>query len=442
MNTPIEATSVKTFSFLFVFTCDTSKHIFTMECRVGIQDICPEEDWNDEDRVNGLFSPFRDKNLNPELWQAKMTFWTNALGDWLAKTASISFSISKIQNNLCSKINRKPHCLETVIKQMEDKGVLIKHGQLQSNWDLKQSSWAQWSIKQTKRGLGNLVSKVWSDTKDPNEITYVHMPTLEALSQQTLRDLAKSKLGYQFNDTLLVKKEDLKIKEDIVDIVIGHLCNQRQCVMYEVQGITYIKISLLKSKVTADESNDRGVISLWKLNVEMEEAVKSLNETESKLKEQIKQLLKSGKRHSAKSTLKRLKTVQLQIDQKTKVCDNLNTMLMQIQAAADQAKIISSYRTGLNALKSQLAEAPSVEETDHELSEIADCIKQVELITGVISQSDFDIEATSDQELERELNELLDQDVGTLVDQLNDIHLPTTSPKVKTTDPKIPSLSS
>ena len=44
-----------------------------------IQILRPDIDWTDTDRINVLYAPFRARHLNPESYEAKMTFWTGKL---------------------------------------------------------------------------------------------------------------------------------------------------------------------------------------------------------------------------------------------------------------------------------------------------------------------------------------------------------------------------
>jgi hypothetical protein len=40
-----------------------------------MEDLRPDVDWQDPDRVSVLYGPFQNQSLNPEAWNAKMTFW-------------------------------------------------------------------------------------------------------------------------------------------------------------------------------------------------------------------------------------------------------------------------------------------------------------------------------------------------------------------------------
>ena len=106
-----------------------------------LMQIRPDIDWiGDPDRVDVLMSPFRDRNLNPHSWEAKMEFWSVTLDKWFAShkdrlpsgsTAGNPsgtsykdflpdprFTLSKLESELCSGLSRRPHCLAQVVEKL------------------------------------------------------------------------------------------------------------------------------------------------------------------------------------------------------------------------------------------------------------------------------------------------------------------------------------
>ena len=74
-------------------------------------------DWSDDQKALILFSPFRNKEVNPVSFDNKMKFWTNAIlerskldGDLLLNKKTI---LCKFQR--CGKY---PKCLSTVIDEL------------------------------------------------------------------------------------------------------------------------------------------------------------------------------------------------------------------------------------------------------------------------------------------------------------------------------------
>ena len=48
-----------------------------------ICELRPDINWNDENRVKGLYATFRTKELSPQSWDSKMNFWSDVINKWL-----------------------------------------------------------------------------------------------------------------------------------------------------------------------------------------------------------------------------------------------------------------------------------------------------------------------------------------------------------------------
>ena len=76
------------------------------------------EELKDDQQAAVLYSPFREKSLNPRSWARKMEFWKN----FLFKTALENEQISFSANTLPTLFQRKgitPKCFATVIEELE-----------------------------------------------------------------------------------------------------------------------------------------------------------------------------------------------------------------------------------------------------------------------------------------------------------------------------------
>lgn len=73
--------------------------------------------WNQEERMNALFSPFRSKSANSQDWNSKYKFWHNLIHDWLKHTMQCSFSIVDL-NEVFKRKGCVPLCLVTVIEEL------------------------------------------------------------------------------------------------------------------------------------------------------------------------------------------------------------------------------------------------------------------------------------------------------------------------------------
>jgi len=75
------------------------------------------ECWNQEERMNALFSPFRSKSVNPQDWISKYKFWNNLIYEWLKHTMECNFSIIDL-NEAFKRKGCRPLCLVTVIEEL------------------------------------------------------------------------------------------------------------------------------------------------------------------------------------------------------------------------------------------------------------------------------------------------------------------------------------
>ena len=54
------------------------------------------DEWTDDERMRVLFAPMRNKELNPESWNAKLTFWTTLIEKWCLKNNKHSFTLHQL----------------------------------------------------------------------------------------------------------------------------------------------------------------------------------------------------------------------------------------------------------------------------------------------------------------------------------------------------------
>ncbi|KAF8768120.1 Charged multivesicular body protein 7 like protein [Argiope bruennichi] len=82
-------------------------------------------DWNDDIRMNFLFSPFRERSVNPEGYDAKINFWINTIQDLCMKSQCPVIS----NTALCAAFdrkNRQPVCLDIVLENMMRQGLIMR----------------------------------------------------------------------------------------------------------------------------------------------------------------------------------------------------------------------------------------------------------------------------------------------------------------------------
>lgn len=152
----------------------------------GIDQNLPEDFypacWQEDERMENLFAPFRDRSVNPLNFDAKMMFWKNLIREYLGRIKnSPTFSLGELRTTFQRK-GKKPYCLDTVLKEMllSDSSVKEKSQFIQ---EVPSHSWAGWAvnkmIKQPLRwGFDRIKERVISTPSNGNSdenTEYVHL---------------------------------------------------------------------------------------------------------------------------------------------------------------------------------------------------------------------------------------------------------------------------
>lgn len=74
-------------------------------------------EWNQEERIRALFSPFRSRSANSQDWTSKYKFWRNLIYEWLKHTMQCNFTIVDL-NEAFKRKGCAPLCLDTVIEEL------------------------------------------------------------------------------------------------------------------------------------------------------------------------------------------------------------------------------------------------------------------------------------------------------------------------------------
>ena len=71
------------------------------------------EEWSDDERMRVMFAPLRSKELNPESWNSKISFWTSLIQKWSEQSNKCSFTIRQLEKDF-ERDGISPHCLVQV----------------------------------------------------------------------------------------------------------------------------------------------------------------------------------------------------------------------------------------------------------------------------------------------------------------------------------------
>lgn len=70
-----------------------------------------------EARLNVLYSPFRKREVNPQDWESKMSYWKDCIDQWCFKRRKCIFTLNNLQS-VFVRNGRPAMCLSTVLENM------------------------------------------------------------------------------------------------------------------------------------------------------------------------------------------------------------------------------------------------------------------------------------------------------------------------------------
>ncbi len=373
----------------------------------------PQVDWEkDQERVGVLFSPFRNRELNPESWRDKDEFWRSAAGDW-AKSGEhgpVTFTASHLRKLFALPDGAEPKCLDEVLARMgKEENRLIRKDRLMSQLDCSSSWW-----KKAARTVGGYVaSKVWyGDVADPVYVWTDNLTRWSAeMAKRALAEETSSKVVRIGEGSVVLLLSHLislrpeSLSEEDWSLCLAKLVSEGYADIRDIQDERHVKMS----KVTHDAMNDTdcAIVRLTSSTNSLKESVEQGERDRDSLNEKIKERLKAGHRASAKSLLLRRKRLEATLAKKVSVLDRVEELLSAIESAGENRDIVESYKAGQAALAASL-EQNSIDDVLDLMDNLKELSEQKEemsnALAGATSAVGSDVD---DSELEKELERLL-----------------------------------
>uniref|UniRef100_A0A0A9Y3W9 Charged multivesicular body protein 7 n=1 Tax=Lygus hesperus TaxID=30085 RepID=A0A0A9Y3W9_LYGHE len=358
----------------------------------------PLKSWNDDKRMNSLFSPFRQKESNPVDYETKLKFWVDLIDSWCLENGRGTFTVKYLLTVFRRK-NAFPACLQTVVEELTRSGDVMTKDRFLS-LDATES-WARWAVRSIVK-----TPAVWSFNKlkealieiDPGEIEYVSIKFLKAAGTDVVVKCEKEgRTMMDFDEFYRVANA---YNEEQASLILRWLTNERKASTIVHSGKLLAKIgpgAISEAEIAVMKIND----TLSRLN----QAVEILEKEKNLAVEDAKCYLRKNMRQSAKNCLRRKNEIEKQITKKLSAIDNLDSLLCRIRDAKSDAEILDCYKLGISALKTTFSETgldeDSVANTMSELEEINEIHEEIE---NALAQP---IGTSGDHELEDELKSIL-----------------------------------
>jgi len=368
-----------------------------------MENICAE--WSDDKRMNALFAPLRNKDINPESWHSKIQFWLNLIEKWSEQNQIVLVDVTMLKK-VFTRNGKTPNCLEDVLNKGINQKILANDGAYLQGLSSAHQSWGAWMVGLGTGTIKNMGSKLIGASG--NTTSYTVIKTIDSVRTRILSELVKEENYIECRYSVIIREEQVNtILESIEDLksrdyLLQTLLADRKLLKFSTNESTFYKILNNSSNKDFDDI-DKGLVRL-KLSIQhLEDKVKEIETEQSKQSANVKRLLKEGKRSSAKSILKRLKRLEGNLANMMEQQLGLEHLFMELQNAENNKILMETYETGLTTMK-KMVDPDMIEKSENtmfELAELIDVNKQIG-DTLVITQDQGDSEQLDDQ-----LNELL-----------------------------------
>ena len=129
------------------------------------QDGSLPTDWDDDDRMNFMFSAFNEsREVNPKHWDSKLHFWSTSILKGCKFHGDILIDLSTLKRRF-SRNGVTPLGLSIVIREM------LQQGKLERKEDFLNygsEGWLSWSYDMAKRHFWSSVGAVWGESRNVN----------------------------------------------------------------------------------------------------------------------------------------------------------------------------------------------------------------------------------------------------------------------------------
>lgn len=116
---------------------ETTQNALTNAMPPDFYPVC----WQDDERMQNLFAPFRDKSVNPVNYETKMKFWKNLIQEYCMVQGSATITLNELRSAF-QRNGKKPYCLETVLEELLAEGAAKLKTQFMEPPLLSWSGWA------------------------------------------------------------------------------------------------------------------------------------------------------------------------------------------------------------------------------------------------------------------------------------------------------------
>ncbi|UJR35652.1 hypothetical protein I4U23_028402 [Adineta vaga] len=370
-------------------------------------------DWHNDERMDALFAFFKDRELNPVHYDAKMKFWSDTIVAYCEDHGLLQIDMPTIVSRFRRK-GKTPKCLDKIFDE------LIKQNRLISTNDYansQQTSWVSWTFNKLSSPLTG-----WMSPGTPiDQEVFVVKEIVNKKAQQVVETLQSEvyvptfDCVVSFTSFINTCRRCALIDENSINLVISALTRDKKILIDYIGDAKDVKIVKFvapgTSVVRPLTEIENSVLLLRHSKERLEEQLKKSDQQIEGVLTDIRRHLKNSNRTAAMKLLRKKKLLEREHDKKESTIDHLNTVLTQIEQTDCSSLVINAYSSGVQAHKELLRKnGLTPDAVDDMIDEVHEMLEKQTEMDDALSRP-ITNDTTDMTELEDELEELLKQPI-------------------------------
>uniref|UniRef100_A0AAG5DDY2 Charged multivesicular body protein 7 n=1 Tax=Anopheles atroparvus TaxID=41427 RepID=A0AAG5DDY2_ANOAO len=398
-----------------------------MACDTGEEQVKPKlqlessffpECWKDDTRMGVLLAEFRPRTVNPVSYDSKMKFWKDLISSYCQSTGSSVVSIVTLKECFRRK-GTVPYCLPVVFEDMISKGEIVRKDLLYEQQKNASVSWGPWALetlikaplkwsyekaRQTVTGSTHVIETTHFILK--NTAKY-HGEIIEKVVVS--QELCNRIISY--DKLVRIIKQSSNISEDGIQAALVVLEQNKRLVRETVlkEGSLSELIKFAVSNAVAQPITDieRSIYDVEQSETVLMNGIVKIEQDIDDTMVQVRACIKDGRKHLAKTYLKKKHLLEKKLERKINVLENLQVLLSKIHDTQSDKNVVEAYKLGTNALKQAFADAGiTLDSVDDVLLDMKDVLGQHDEMLKTLGTAAID--DMDDLDLEQELSDLID----------------------------------
>ncbi|KAE8292611.1 Charged multivesicular body protein 7 Chromatin-modifying protein 7 [Larimichthys crocea] len=338
-------------------------------------------DWDDDERMNFLFSDFKEnRDVNTSDWDGKMDFWSALVLKSCRHRGTVCVSLQEL-NDTFRRRERAPLGLPTVLQSLARCGKIQRESEFAANVDC---GWLSWGVglllvKPLKWTFSTLLG---SSREVPLEESFVVIELVKEKAAELLRVYRSSEFA---NSSILSFQElcalsaDVCADESTLCMALLQLQRDKQVTVSLHEGEKIVKFCQPgQDRVSPVSDVDIGVYQLQRSEKLLGERVEKLGLEADKCKEEARTLLREGKKSQALRCLRGRKRVEKRADNLFAKLESIRGILDRIAQSQTDKMVMQAYQAGLCDTQDEVNQTiSSVSGADEDVDELEEELKSL-----------------------------------------------------------------